>query len=67
MIRGVVETFDGHRGDGYVRSDAGEVLYFHCVVIADGSRSIGVGVAVQGRRSPGRLGRDEIIEVRTRI
>lgn len=66
MIRGVVDTFDGHRGDGYVRSDAGELLYFHCVVIADGSRTIGVGAAVEGRRWPGRLGRDEIIGVRVR-
>lgn len=65
MTSGVIESFDDQRGDGIFRSDAGEQMYFHCVCIADGSRSVPVGVRAQGRRSVGRLGRDELIDVRT--
>lgn len=63
MTRGVIDSFDEQRGDGFFRSDDGELLYFHCVSIADGSRSIGVNVQAKGRRAVGRLGRDEIVDV----
>ncbi len=62
-IEGTVESFDARRGDGLLRGDDGEAYYFHCVMIADGSRSIPVGVRAVGRRSVGRLGRDEAIDV----
>jgi cold shock CspA family protein len=59
-IAGVVESFDDRRGDGYIQSDDGERLYFHCVEIIDGSRTIPVGVRVTAQRRVGRLGRDEV-------
>ena len=60
IVTGVVESFDVHRGDGVVRSDEGERLYFHCVAIKDGSRQIEVDVRVRGQRRVGHVGRDEI-------
>ena len=62
-LRGQVETFDEHRGDGLLRSDHGEGLYFHCVDIADGSRRIALGQVVSARRSVGHLGHDEAREI----
>lgn len=44
-MRGVVESFDEAAGLGWIVADGGRFL-FHCTEIADGSRSIGVGVAV---------------------
>jgi cold shock CspA family protein len=63
VITGLVESFDERRGDGFVRSDEGVIFYLHCVNIADGSRSISPGVRVEGRRSVGRRGHDEIVAV----
>lgn len=62
-VAGVVEAFDDRRGDGFVVSDAGERLYFHCVSILDGTREIAVGQRVRATRSVGHLGRDEVIDV----
>ncbi len=62
-LRGRIEAFDDHRGDGLVRSDTGEALYFHCVNIVDGSRSIALGVIVSARRGVGHLGHDEAREI----
>ena len=64
MIIGVIESFDERRGDGHLRSDDGGDFYFHCVAIADGSRSISPGVRADGRRAVGHLGRDEAVSVR---
>ncbi len=44
--RGEVTEFDAHAGLGTIRSDDGTEFHFHCVEIADGSRSIEVGTAV---------------------
>ncbi|MGA7834215.1 MAG: hypothetical protein WCA31_03320 [Acidimicrobiales bacterium] len=63
IVHGVVESFDERRGDGIVRSDRGERLYFHCVSIADGSRHIDVGVPITARRRVGHVGRDELVDV----
>jgi cold shock CspA family protein len=63
MVRGIVETFDERRGDGIIRSDHGERLYFHCVSIADGSRQIDPGARVEARRRVGHVGRDEVVDV----
>ncbi|MDE3008423.1 MAG: hypothetical protein KGI14_05275 [Acidobacteriota bacterium] len=60
---GVVVDFDERRGDGWLASDEGESLYFHCVEIADGSRLIPLGARVRARRGPGRRGVDEAYEV----
>lgn len=59
-ITGVVGAFSGPRGDGVIVSDAGESLYFHCVSILDGSRTIEVGTVVVGTRRVGHLGSDEV-------
>jgi len=61
---GVVESFDDRRGDGVVRCDDGERLYFHCVSIADGTRHIDVGTRVEVTRHVGHLGHDEARDVR---
>ncbi|HEY5266268.1 MAG TPA: hypothetical protein VIJ40_05580 [Acidimicrobiales bacterium] len=59
-VVGVVGAFNELRGDGVIVSDAGESLYFHCVSILDGSRTIDVGTVVVGNRRVGHLGSDEI-------
>jgi len=50
VIRGSVITFDPDAGLGTVRADDGADYLFHCVEIADGTRSIDVGAAVEFRR-----------------
>jgi len=47
MPTGTVVDFDEHVGLGHVASSDGAVHLFHCVEIADGSRSIEVGTAVE--------------------
>jgi cold shock CspA family protein len=47
MPLGTVIAFDEHVGLGEVQSDDGDVYLFHCVEIADGSRTIDVGAAVE--------------------
>ncbi len=44
-------------------ADNGERLYFHCVDIADGTRTIGVGERVTAERTVGHLGHDEAVEI----
>lgn len=44
---GVVVAFDGDRGWGTIEADDGTRLGFHCALIADGSRTIEVGVRVR--------------------
>lgn len=62
-LRGLVEEFDDRRGDGTLRTANGERLYFHCVAIADGSRTISPGTVVSLRRGVGHLGHDEALEI----
>ena len=47
MPTGKVIAFDEHVGLGEVESDDGQVYLFHCVEIADGSRTIEVGAGVE--------------------
>lgn len=63
MLHGRIESFDEDRGDGVLRSDDDERLYFHCVDIADGSRTIDVDTNVTARRGVGHLGHDEAVAV----
>jgi hypothetical protein len=63
MIEGVIATFSDTRGDGVFRDARGESLYFHCVNILDGSRTIRVGVRARASRAVGHLGCDEAIDV----
>jgi CspA family cold shock protein len=44
--RGVVARFDEHSGLGVVATDDGVEHPFHCIEIADGSRSIDTGIEV---------------------
>jgi cold shock CspA family protein len=46
MAPGSVTEFDESRGLGEVTDEAGKVFTFHCVEIADGTRSISVGTPV---------------------
>ena len=56
---GAVTAFDDPRGLGEVTAADGTVYPFHCTAIADGSRTIDVGVAVRFEVAPGRMGRWE--------
>lgn len=47
MPEGVVVDFEEHLGLGHVTTDDGQSYLFHCVEIADGTRSIEVGTAVE--------------------
>jgi cold shock CspA family protein len=62
-VKGRIESFDERRGDGLLRSEDGERLYFHCVNIADGTRSVTPGETVSARRGVGHLGHDEALEI----
>jgi CspA family cold shock protein len=63
-VHGVVNAFDGHVGRGVVRGDDGTDYGFHCVAIADGTRQIAVGTAVDFDVTPGPLGRWEATQIR---
>ena len=64
VLIGVIESFDERRGDGlFVTS--GERLYFHCVNIADGSRTIAAGSSARARRVVGHLGHDEVSDIQS--
>ena len=57
-------AFDQHAGFGTVRTDDGAELFFHCTAIADGSRTIDVGVGVTFEVVPGHHGRWEAARIR---
>lgn len=61
--RGRVVDFDEHVGLGHVVDEAGVALLFHCVEIADGTRTIPVGRVVEFdvRR---KFGKDEASNLR---
>jgi cold shock CspA family protein len=44
---GVVTAFDEVTGLGELAADDGATMPFHCIEIADGSRTIGVGTRVR--------------------
>ena len=51
-MNGVVVAFDAAAGLGSVAAPDGATYLFHCVEIADGSRSIDVGTEVSFRPLP---------------
>ena len=61
-MHGTVTDFDEAVGLGTITGDDGESYAFHCTQIADGTRTIEVGVAVTFELRP-RLGRYEASEV----
>jgi hypothetical protein len=63
VIEAAVESFDERRGDGRLIGENGETFYFHCVDIADGTRTIDVGERVTAERAVGHLGHDEAVKV----
>ena len=60
---GVVVSFDVDRGFGAIEVDGGETVGFHCVAIADGSRTIDVGTAVTCDLVRGRAGEIEATNI----
>ncbi len=62
-MTGSVTEFDERRGIGEIAGDDGAVYPFHCTVIADGSRTIAVGTAVEFERVPGHRGRWEAASI----
>jgi CspA family cold shock protein len=64
-VHGTVTDFDPHRGLGAVTAADGAVFGFHCTQIADGTREIEVGTAVEFEVAPGTPGRWEARAVRT--
>jgi cold shock CspA family protein len=63
-VRGTVTTFDKAVGLGEITGDDGRIVPFHCIVIADGSRDIPVGTAVEFDLM-GKLGRYEATHIVT--
>ncbi|MEM8619584.1 MAG: hypothetical protein AAGF73_07670 [Actinomycetota bacterium] len=55
---GVVEAFDGESGLGTIVDDTAVRYPFHCVEVADGTRTIKVGTSV-GFTVSSRFGRRE--------
>jgi CspA family cold shock protein len=47
MSHGSVTEFDEPRGLGAITDDTGNIFTFHCVEIADGTRSIAIGTTVR--------------------
>ncbi len=62
-MTGRVSAFDLHRGLGTVVGDDGRSYSFHCVAIADGSRTIEVGAAVRFVVTAGLLGVDQATDL----
>jgi cold shock CspA family protein len=58
-VHGTVARFDNERGLGEITGADGATYPFHSTVIADGSRTIEVGAAVEFEVTPGHLGRWE--------
>ncbi len=65
-VSGTVTFFDSKRGLGEIRAEDDRVYPFHCTKIADGTREIPVGVAVEFTVAPGPLGRWEAVAIRPR-
>ena len=60
---GTVARFDAERGLGEITAADGATYEFHSTAIADGSRTIAVGTAVEFEVTAGHLGRWEASEV----
>ena len=65
-VSGTVTSFDSKRGLGEILADDDRVYPFHCTKIADDTREIPVGVAVEFTVAPGPLGRWEAVAIRRR-
>ena len=65
-VFGAVVAFDEHRGLGEVADGAGARYPFHCTAIADGTRTIAVGAAVEFCVVNGPVGTLEATALRLR-
>jgi cold shock CspA family protein len=65
VVAGRVVGFDGDVGLGEVESDDGTRYRFHCIEIADGTRTIEVGTAVEFT-TLAKFGRYEAAAIRRR-
>lgn len=63
LRHGTVATFDNAAGTGTVTADDGSVYPFHCIEIADGSRTIDPGTPVEFGVLP-RFGRYQAAQIR---
>jgi cold shock CspA family protein len=63
-VRGRVAEYDDHKGYGFIETDDGRRLFFHCTAIADGTRSIPVDVAVEYDEGTDPRGKPEATCVR---
>jgi len=61
--RGTVARFDAATGLGEIEGADGARYPFHSTVIADGTRTIAVGITVEFEVVPGHLGRWEAAAV----
>jgi cold shock CspA family protein len=61
---GTVSAFDEHRGLGEITGADGSIYPFHCIAIADGTRTIEVGTDVVFEVVPGRIGRWEAATIK---
>jgi cold shock CspA family protein len=64
--RGTVRTFDERRGVGEIEADDNAAFPFHCTAIADGSRRIAPGTAVEFDVVAGLPGRWEAADIEVR-
>jgi cold shock CspA family protein len=55
-MNGRVTSFDEHRGLGEITAEDGTLYPFHCTAIADGTRTIAIGTAVEFEVIAGHLG-----------
>ncbi len=62
---GVVRAFDDHAGLGEVGDGTG-TWAFHCTQLADGTRTVEVGTAVDFEIRPAHGGREEAFDLRRR-
>lgn len=65
-VTGTVVAFDADQGWGTVRATDGTELFFHCTRIADGTRTIEIGVPVTYDVVAGHRGRYEAADLRPR-
>ena len=63
-MTGEVTEFDEAVGIGTVTADDGTPYFFHCTQIADGTRTIETGAAVEFDVVPGQMGRWEAAGLR---
>ena len=64
--QGTVRSFDERRGLGEITAEDGETFPFHCTAIANGTRRVAPGTAVEFEVVAGLLGRWEAAAIEIR-